>query len=321
MILKELIYLDTSFLHSFIAQSNGGLPQTTQVEKQEQVTESSQKSTGFSARNFTELEGDTGSIGIPGILKAPSGKMRVRLQPGKNSSETISLTDLESGKEIISKQLHDNALELFEEYLSSGEGLYDLSASDLEGKYVKLTSEFKLIDFVYLNKIIQKDTLLYFMYEQRATEIAATKELLKGMPNGEEKKLQREEINRQQKQFEQEKTLMEQQFDDLEKALNYLMALLPNESFLLMENALAPLKKNYLRESANELMFKYGGVESKIKVTMLGKVTQNLQSITMPTFAQDPFSEFPDFVTNLLGSLGIVKEGDKIISPVAIYFE
>lgn len=319
--MKELIYLDTSILHSFIAQSQGGLPQSTQVERQEQVTETSQNTTGFAARSFTEMQGDTGTLSIPGLVKSPSGRVRVRIQPGRHSSESISLSELESGKEIISKQLHDNALESFEKYLSEQNKLFDLSESNLEGKFIKITEGFKIVDFRYLRKIIQTEALIDFMFMKQTEEVAAASVETNNSSNGKEKAVKKAALNQIQNTLNRQKGLMKSNFEFIEKSLDYLNDILPTESFLLMGNTIAPLKNEFLREKANELMFKYGGLNTNLKITMLGKVTHKIEDTSMPNISSDPFFEFPKILSSVLGSLGIIEEGNLIISPIAIYFE
>jgi hypothetical protein len=316
--MKELIYLDTSFLHSFIAQSQGGLPTSTSHERQEQATHTNQKTTGKSDKSFTQFEADTGSLSIPGLIKSPSGRLRVRIQPGKNSSESISLSELESGKEIISKQLHDNALETFEQYLSEEKQLFNISEENLEGKFIKTVSSFKIIDFQYLRKIIQTDTLIRFMFMNQDEEIQSVKEELKSLPK-QDKNLKQAAFIQYENKVNQEKRKMKSDFEFIEQSLNYINDILPTEAFIIMGNVVAPLKSEYLREKANELMFKYGG--SNLQVTMLGKVTHKIEEISMPDLTKDPFFEFPKILSAVLSPLGVINEGDLIISPVAIYFE
>lgn len=318
--MKELIYLDTAFLHSFIAQSQGGLPQSTQLERQEQVTETSQQSTGYASRSFTEMQGDTGSLSIPGLVKSPSGRLRVRIQPGKTSSDTFSLSELESGKEIISKQLHDNALEAFEEHLSSQNQLHDISDIDLEGKFIKISSSFKIIDFKYLRRILQTDTLMEFMYKKQDEELERLRNEVK-QSEKQQRAIKQAALTQFENQFKKVKSQMKDNFVFMEKSIDYLNDILPTESFIIMEDTIAPLRGEFLRERANELMFKYGGASSSLQVTMLGKVTQEIKSTSMPDLKADPLFEFPQILTGALSPLGVIKKGDYIVSPVAIYFE
>ncbi|MCG2990856.1 hypothetical protein, partial [Escherichia coli] len=86
-----------------------------------------------------------------------------------------------------------------------------------------------------------------------------------------------------------------------------------------MGNKIAPLKNNFLRETAKELMFKYGEESEDIKINMIAKVTRVISSTSMPDLSQgDPFFEFPQILNAILGPIGIINKGDLVVSPIAI---
>ena len=89
-----------------------------------------------------------------------------------------------------------------------------------------------------------------------------------------------------------------------------------------MDDVILPLKSEHLRETAKELIFKYGEIGSSLRITMIGKVTREITTTAMPDFHNgNPFFEFPQILSGVLGSLGLINSGDLIVSPVAIYFE
>lgn len=156
--MKEIIYLDTTTLHSYLAQTNGGLATNKSHEHSEQTNDSLESSQGYNGRNKAEVTVKSGEVEIPFIFKSPSGDIKLVLDPGKFSSEKSIMSQTEQGKEIISKQLHDNALEELEVILES-KGLLSTTSTSKAGEFIKTSSTFKFLDFQYLNKILDMDKL------------------------------------------------------------------------------------------------------------------------------------------------------------------
>ncbi|MBO1515676.1 DUF6414 family protein [Metabacillus bambusae] len=319
--MKEIIYLDTGMLHSYIAQHYDGLPTETSNERGEEVKDVNEQDHGYKSGTSIEARIKSGKFEIPAFIKTPEGEIKVRWQPGEFMSEKAVISQTETGKEIISKQLHDNALETFENYLENENILYDINDTDIEGKYVKLTSSFKIIDFNYLKKILQTDKLIEFMFMKQDEELKSIKDEVKAVQEKQLKARQQALLNQVSSDLNSKKAEMRGQFQFIEKSMDYLTDILPTNSFIVMENTIAPLKDDYLREKANELMFKYGTSSTNIYLTMVGKVTNKIDSIELPNFDKDPFFSFPKILNMVLNPLGVVNEGDLIISPVAIYFE
>ncbi|MEK5272596.1 hypothetical protein NSR00_17945 [Aeribacillus sp. FSL K6-8394] len=314
--MKEIIYLDTGVIHSYIAQQFDGLPTETSNERGEEINDTNEKEYGYKSGTSLETKIKSGKFEIPVLLKTPEGELKLTLQPGRFSSEKAVISQTETGKEIISKQLHDNALETF---IKNNE-FYSTEDPNIEGKFVKCVSEFKIIDFKYLKNILQSDKLLEFMFIEQEEEMKKMKNDV-DQDNGKHKTILREALNHYRSELSNSKKIMKSQLDFIEKAISYLNDILPTESFMIMRDAIAPLKKEYLRETAKELMFKYGASSSSIHVTIVGKVTNKIKSVKIPDLTKDPFFEFPNIINAVLHPLGVINEGNLIISPIAIYFE
>ncbi|PHG46051.1 DUF6414 family protein [Bacillus wiedmannii] len=331
--MKELIYLDKDFLHSFIAQTNDGLIISKSTELQEQRTETHQESTGAQARGFLEIQGDTGKFEVPLLLKSPSAKATMRISPGQNHSESFSIADLEAGKEIISTQLHDNALNKFESYLNE-HGLVNIIDNDSPnsllnpGVYIKTTSNFTAFNFEVLEKMLGDEffeIIKYSMIEKKTRSINEIENNDNIQPT--KKKSAIKLIN---KQFE---TLEKEQFspiNNVKTMLKYINSTVPAKAFIKMDKFFVPLKEEFLRESINELIFKYGQNNPSIKITLIGKITKQLshKETDIPNFSdllngspQTVLQNFLSFPTGLLALLEVFKANDFIVSPVAIYFE
>jgi hypothetical protein len=318
--MKEIIYLDTGVLHSFIAQHYDGLPTATSNERGEEIHDAVEKTKGYNSRSAIQALFKTGNFEIPVLFKSPAGEFSAILQPGDFASEKTIMSQTETGKEIISKQLHDNALQTFETYLTDNGLLYSVTDPNIEGKFIKSVSSFKIIDFKYLKNIIQTKILAEFMFLKTDEEIKKLKSQIASITDKKQKAIQNAALTQMTNEYNKQKKDMTNQLEFIEKSLNYLNDILPTESFILMDNLIAPLKNDYLREKASELMFKYSS--SELKISLIGKVASRIQNVSPPDFNDaELFFQFPSILNTVLHPLGVINKGDYIVSPIAIYFE
>lgn len=310
-VLKEIIYLNTDFINSFMAQKYKGLPHSNTTEQTQQDTQTSLDSTKKAGTNEIQGEAKSGNIDIPFIISSPSAKLTYKYNGNKQYEETVSLTQTDAGKEIISKQLHDNALDDFEEYLIENELLHVITnttkGEDQMGKYIKITSDFSLFDLDYIKNITNPEYMREII--RLTTDNPPIGNQNKGNNKGNHKKI-----------------------DPIEKGillmdviLKYLSTILPTQLYLKQGDYMAPLRSDYLRESSKELNFKYGE-GSGIQVTLIGRVTKIFESFETNLFEEEGnFAELSSgihgVVELILGEMKSIKKGDAIVSPVAIYFE
>lgn len=303
-----------------MAQTHEGLPITINFEFQESETKTSQ--TGRTKEINKDIN-TTGSAGIPLL-----GKIQTKLGMShkKNNSYMKTLTQLDAGKEIISKQLHDEALYDFEQYLEENKNLTKIYTGEKEleiGSYVKIHAHFQIINLNFLINMLSED-----INEGKGK---AFSDILFSIPklfsNAPEKNNQGEgnesvginsRLDKLKKEAEQDM-----------KALLHISKILPSSAFIRLNHYIAPMKAEYLRESPEELSFKYGSNESQIKITLLGKVTRK---VIKPEINEGPLQLFEEgflkgtthiasTFDHLLEMIKFVEEGDYIVSPIAIYFE
>ncbi|KAF6585014.1 DUF6414 family protein [Paenibacillus sp. EKM211P] len=323
--MKELIYLDTSFLHSFLAQHNEGLPMSKSTEHQESESKTLTKGTSSTKIHEGSVELSSGELKLMGLIETPSAKGRYRLTNNRMNNGSTALTQLDAGKEIISKQLHDNALHEFENYLIENSLLVNQNEGDEAepGTFLNIRGTFSIVSLDYLMSISNSETIMpvfqHVMNEELETtisQIAATSDPKKGTI-----------INRlrteSKKEMENQKTL----FEKIEKIMNFISTLLPTKTFIRIGNYLCPVKDEYLREGTKELTFKYG-TNSNIQINVLGKFTRVYDNIVSPPSEEtdsqsmaNTINTFSDLANNLIGDISLVKKGDIIVSPIAIYFE
>ncbi len=307
--MKEIIYLNTDLMNSFMAQTFKGLPVDTTHEHSQQDSQMSADLTRKESGHNINAELKSGSISIPLIMMTPNGSLAYKYENGKMIEEAISLTQVDAGKEIISKKLHDNALNEFLSYLEDRDMLVHVdldnsSGSDYLGDYVKITSRFDLFDLESIVKQFNTPIM---------KEIIKLTSSPSNIPPGSGKK---------------NKQALPKSVEDgmklFELLMSYLSSVLPTTLFLKTNGYVAPLKTEYLRESSGELNFKYGS-GSNIEMTLIGRATKVFDSFSGDMFIGGSFSEVSEAVRGAIetmtSELQTINKGDIVISPVAIYFE
>ncbi|RKJ13105.1 hypothetical protein D7X33_48870, partial [Butyricicoccus sp. 1XD8-22] len=187
-----------------IAQVSGGLPTLTSTETHEESTNQINQEQGYQSKGYTELEVNSGKISIPTFVKTPEGRLIIHLEPGKFSSETSFWRESDIGKEIISKQLHDNALNEFEKYLSDNKLITQVDYISDETGYVELDSTFEFIDLNIFEAAFSEQMVDLMIREAEKEKNA---KLTKINQSGQDKALQkqlRDEITKEFNNFKKE---------------------------------------------------------------------------------------------------------------------
>jgi hypothetical protein len=314
--------MDTEFLNSFIAQTYDGLVTETSMESAEGVYEDSILEQGENSNSFIEGRFKTGELDIPLILKSPSGELVTRIQPGTYSSEKVTLSQTESGKEIISKKLHDNALSKFEDFLYENEILKEDNSTVVEGDFIKIKSEFQIVDFSYLENIINPEKLTEFTHLESLENIKNVENQFKAAQKSELKNHLKNQLKLLKSKVDDEIKSFKEQLQIIKSAIEYIQDILPSSSFIKMKNILLPLKEEFLRGSSKDIVFKYGGKNTNVDLTLVGKVTKKITETELPKFDNHfEFYQFSELINYVLSSMNILNKGDYIVSPISLYFE
>jgi hypothetical protein len=304
-----------------MAQTNKGLPTNSTHEQSQQDTQTSTDATKAVSTHQINTTAKTGSLSLPLIIQSPSGQLSYQYVNTKNIDESFSLSQVDAGKEIISKQLHDNALNDYEEYLE--DKLISISLDDADsdsafelGDYVKITGTFSIFDTTYLKSITEPSLIRKLL--QFATG-ADRKPSYQNHGKNNKSASNRSKPHNIRLDAETEKGIQ-----ILETVLEYLEAVLPTSMYIRQGGFVSPVKLEYLRESSTELNFKYGE-GSDIKITVVGRATRRFSTYTMGALTTGLFSEVGSSITSMsdeiISSIDALKDGDIIVSPVAIYFE
>ncbi|MEL7659568.1 DUF6414 family protein [Acetobacterium wieringae] len=281
--MKDFLYLDTDYLDSYLSQINNGLIEKTTDSVTDQNELKNEKN-GTEKEMKTEVDAET-KIGFPGFASVKgTGKIMAELKMPKSS---LSFTETEIGQSIITRSVHDNALNDFFIYIDENK-LYHQEPKLSSFYYNSI--DFKLIDFEYIYQIFNNDLM---------------------------KKLVPAFSHKAKPENGQPLNLMD--------SLKLCIEVFPFSSFLYGKNFIVPLKPDFLRGKSNELIFKYSGKISVLgkttrKVGLLSEM--NAQLNIEPNPFETTYQGIDDIFVQMLKSMdSTVDDKPYIISPIAIFCE
>ncbi len=288
---KDYIYLDNKLLNSHLAQFEKGL---LVKEKTEHETESSDSTTGSSKT----------TAGLNGILGI-GAKFQYDVHEGDSTVES------EFTKNIVENVLNDYAVDLLIEDCATHDLLHDLPQSN-EGDFILLSSEFKIYDFEYLKSITNPQLLASIT--DNATPPAT--------PGPQASKQARIEYQKQLKNYNDSQEASEN-YEMLNAFSTFANALFDDSVLIKLNGGLAICKRKNLRLNKAQASFEN---ESNRKIKVFGVVSATKKE----THPDGNISEFKpndlDRVSSLLfdimlSNFNMLYNNDKIIKPIAIYFE
>ncbi|MGT2783578.1 DUF6414 family protein [Streptococcus pasteurianus] len=296
--LKEIIYLDTVFVNSILAQMNKGL--VTKLVNEDMETDSSSDSS-------TESTTSSGSMGINKIIAANTTHSELE-------SETSQVVFSKSNKDLIETAIDDYSLDLLLNDLKDNNSIINQNYGD--GDVIQIEGELTTYDFKQLANASSLEEIEFLLpdydeYKKNAAEYNRIKNKNKNIPRADELK----------------KYLSGngwQNFDNLKNMSSYLDKLLPNTSIIKVNDALCIVSDKLLRVQKSQLSFMQLG---KRKVKMLGICSSTIDERVPSNFDSMANSQYliryaPTTIINImLGSFNLINGGDHIVRPIAIYFE
>lgn len=242
----------------------------------------------------TNTEGTSGKMSTGakgGFNLGAKGEMSLSSELGTNNSDTNS----EMYQEAISTVYHDYAVNIMTKELDKAK-LLKVTTKQPEGSFVQLTSHFNLIDPVSATSSLDNNTISYMLSQSDDND-------------------------------EDSITDAEEGFEAIRQLGNMLNNLFPDSLLIKTNNALSIAEKSNFR--MNEAQLK-SLVLSKRKITVVGKIESiasasdiNLAELAN-TLEESPFSIttlMPKFSFSVLSELSLIKNDDRVIKPIAIYFE
>lgn len=312
--MKEIIYLDETFLNSFISQAYDGLP----VQKQTERTNSVGDQGTDSVAEKGELSGKL-NLGFIGS----SGKY--------DTTETNQLTTFETDetKDIVSKKIHDNALDDLENTLKDKNKLFTDVKNRRFGDYVKVEVAFQLNDLDEFLSTLNDTTFTAYK--------VAVEEELRSNDKSIEALIQSQDISKkdgeqQKREYKKNKNQeienTDYSFNLIRSYINFATENLPTSIFMKAPNSIIPIDRSNLRESSSSLNFKYNHNELEPKIFILGKVTKktaNTNIFDLRMFKDkglgSMYEGFNGVFTELFKLFDILNKNEYVISPIAVYFE
>nr|WP_302599864.1 hypothetical protein [uncultured Cellulosilyticum sp.] len=289
--MRNFIYLDTDFLASFMAQENDGLE---------------------TIRNIESDTYDKSLIGTPTTTKkvSMSTEANVAIAKGNLASEKTIESELninessELYKEMVSRVLHDNVFNYFENYINNDfDHCVDKPMKDSIGKYINHRGGFETFDITFLEKICdQKFLKELFILAEGVSDMQNVNSQV-NLKNINQYKLPNDIYNT---------SVL------CTKLVNIFKTIFPTDTVLIMDNMMVIINDKYLREDIKSINFKYSGQMSVVGIINRVYDEANKKSTS-------PFME----VLNSVSECGIelinafynrTSKELYIVTPIAIYF-
>ena len=275
--MKEFIYLDTDYLTSALAQLNNGKILTYSNEGATTSTDESKKTS--SNQNTSKV-----NFGLPKVIGVNFGN-------DKTSEDSSAFIDIKSAKEIITKTFDDNAFDILLEYIQKSDEVSDSNYKD--GDFVVLNNEYKLIDFDFLLTLLGDDFIELYINS--------------AISNNKIEKSKENNFRSAQKKY----------YKELRKNLERFKKLVPSSTLLYTNNILLPVKKEFLRDSFEDISFKYK------RINFLARITRKFEYIKYENDSNMLINAVDYMMTSILKSfhIDIIDNETYIATPIAIYIE
>lgn len=283
---KDYIYLDENLLNSHLAQFEKGL---LIKETSEHGLESSDSTTG-------SMTADAGVNGIFGL----GLKLQNQVSEGDSSSES------EFTKNIVENVLSDYAVDLLIQHCTENGVLHDFNSA-LEGDFICHESVFQIYDFNYLKQITEPECLKHILPAPPSA------------PRSHAGKGERVEYLKQKTEIENALN----SYNMLYHFSTFADKLFSDSILIKLDGGLMICKRDKLRLNKAQISFEN---ESGRKIQVLGVVS----TVKEKTHPKGPFKTFGandlDKVSSVLfditlSNFDMLHDNDKIIKPIAIYFE
>ncbi|WP_070030322.1 DUF6414 family protein [Streptococcus agalactiae] len=295
--MKEIIYLDTKLVNSFLAQMNEGLL-TKLITEEEQ------------AKNKTEYASTATTKGNDVGFNTP---ITAKLTDAETITDAKNIVLSTSNKELIESALDDYSLDvlisnLLEKQLLK-KGNYSI------GDIVMINDEISVMNFDRISKSSQIE-IAKDMFTEYIDFINLKKEYNKANPKN---KL----LNKYVEMKKEIDNSGWNNFQILKSASEYMNQLFPNNTLIKIADTLSICPNELFRVSEAQLTFlNYTPRDAKIIGIISSKIDVKEPSFENQLDVDYIYKNAPNIFSNImLGSNDLIEAGDFIIRPIAIYFE
>ncbi|MFV0353287.1 MAG: hypothetical protein ACK5JF_13415 [Oscillospiraceae bacterium] len=287
--MKHIVYLDTDYLNSYVAQINKGLPTIGKSE----VGDKAEAATRESVQNGKSEVG------------ANLGIFKIGTTLGDGEIVTTEGTT-EFAQELMEKIFHDNAVDQFEEYLQEKKELKCQEDDLAVGDYIRLSATFDAIDLDYLATICEDKNA------EKIATIAAMDSIKRMESEAFEKGNKISQATKKQVINE----IKEGSFASIGRMVDAIKLIFPFTKIITTEECIIPLNEKFLREKISEINYKYGG-----KISILGKVTNIVEQKGCSSLIKKEFVAMSESINDVFNEFISEKRGYWVVTPITLFFE
>ncbi|WP_031421427.1 hypothetical protein [Exiguobacterium sp. NG55] len=301
--MKDYIYVDFDFIQSYLAQAGKGLSQSTIYSK------STMKEGGERTGNAEQVGGSGGEVKTNSSHEI--NLQIVKSTTGGDISFKIDMNNLvylfekwksksEVSKEAMSIELHDYAIELFEESFT-----FDKSATH---RFIKNTT----LEFIQMSSDYKKDV-------KAITDLLKSEFMIaQDIPN-----LSSLSPNEKKKRFKQVSDKLDEtmKLEQSDLILRALTSIIPSPVSLSFSEGktfyIGALNEINLRMNISEILFSYG---NKTPLTVIGIVSRELKSRDNEYNQLNMYSQLRvDFMSTIKDFYKDSTEKVMIFKPILVY--
>lgn len=295
--MKHIVYLDTDYLNSYLAQLFGGIPQKSSTGSG--YTKASTDGESMSVSVESEVGG---GLTLKQLIEAESHIKGV-FGPAETHSDKSSSEYLQ---ELLERVLHDNALDMLIKELDSNDKLKHSLDDSVVGDFIACSFPLETLDLDFLAGLLSDKTT-------KLIAGVAAMEDIKKMEEDAEANGKTLSQNARKKIEDQIIALMSNN-GNTRTTIEAMQAISPFCGFVYTEGAIIPIKDTYLREQLPAIDFKYSG-----DIHVVGVITRSDGYIKESRALDPAFNVIYDLAFDVGTSL--YKGGERrIITPIALFF-
>ncbi|MCJ0600248.1 DUF6414 family protein, partial [Enterococcus cecorum] len=305
--MKEYIYFDEDLINSTLAQLDKGLIKNISEgdEQTNSQSEGNSKDTNF------------GLDGIFGVGVQLTGQI------SKFNSTEYSATQ----NRMLEYALNDYSVDLIISKIAQTEKFIDNVMQSKEGNIIVFSGDFSIYDFDLIKQITD-ESIISLLVDDNYSEkdlIKFEKQLRQNRSKVKNTPQIAEEIQRLEEVISAIKSNKESKeaYNIINKASKFADSILGGSIFIKSDNSLSLCKRECFRLNQGQLALL---AESKRKINILAIVTAVKDEIhpegISENFEVNDMNSIPSLFTDIfLSNFNMISEGDRILTPMAIFFE
>ncbi|SFG09542.1 DUF6414 family protein [Sporolactobacillus nakayamae] len=309
--MKEIVYLDINLINSVLAQLNGSVPTTVASE----VATAKEVGQATSSQKVKNSE-----INAQMVVGAKLARQTVE---GETTDEKI----LDSQKDIMNKIFHDHLLDVLIDNLQ-GKIRQDNTNTDFrEGDFLFTESAYNFYDFEMINKLTNMNSMSGIFNFGKSVEEEEEEDQIR--------KLAAQKITnnqaKNQRVFEARQAVKNldagiNNINLLHNISSYFAEAFRNKAIIQYFGNVGIIDKQFLREPPESIVLR---TDQNRKVKVLSRLIGLKEHITQEDELQKLFNgasfeinRIPSIFFDLfLSPWGIIHEGDRLVTPIAIFYE